>query len=326
MGECIYISEQFLREKNYIKKPIQEYQNSVLSAISSPKISVLIITYNHADYISDALDSILKQKTSFEFEIILGDDQSTDGTREICIEYAKRFPDKIRLFLHFRENNIKVLGKPCGIFQYIYNMLQARGSYIAISSGDDVWTDPAKLQRQLDYLENNPKCSIVYQRWQEKLNKPNGSWEFGPTLKKFPKASTAVYVNINGRLPLQMLNVIQEDAFTWFILKEEGTFDCIDELEPVIVNTPIESLSRSLSMMALVKQRLNLKRAIFKAFKGTERDREAKRQYTALLTDIYVKSKYRNVKYSAFAMVFIQVIKDGLLPYLIGRVISRKSP
>jgi glycosyltransferase involved in cell wall biosynthesis len=97
----------------------------------------------------------LFQKTNFEFEILLGEDDSNDGTRELCEDYAKRYPDKIRLFLHHRENNIKIGGQPTGRFNFLYNLHSSKGKYIALCEGDDYWTDPLKLQKQVDFLEGN---------------------------------------------------------------------------------------------------------------------------------------------------------------------------
>ncbi|MFW5983501.1 MAG: glycosyltransferase, partial [bacterium] len=80
-------------------------------------------------------------------------------TREICIEYAKKHPDKIRLFLHRRENVIIIGGQPTGRFNFLYNLKEARGKYIALCEGDDYWTDPHKLQKQVDFLENHTEYS-----------------------------------------------------------------------------------------------------------------------------------------------------------------------
>lgn len=128
--------------------------------IDNPLISVCVVTYQHAQFISQCLDGILMQQTNFAFEILLGDDESTDGTREICIEYAKKYPNKIRLFLHHRENNIAINGNPTGRFNFMYNLYNARGKYIALCEGDDYWTDPLKLQKQVDFLETNQKFVI----------------------------------------------------------------------------------------------------------------------------------------------------------------------
>ena len=146
----------------YLKVPVEEYPNNVLEAIPEPVVSVRITTYQHADYIRDAVEGVLMQQTDFPFEIIIGGDESTDGTREICIEYAKKYPELIRLFLHKRENNIAILGKPSHIFQYTYNSFQLRGKYVAGCSGDDYWTDPLKLQKQCEFLNKNNEYSMCY--------------------------------------------------------------------------------------------------------------------------------------------------------------------
>lgn len=143
----------------YQKVPVEEYPNQVPK---NPIVSVCVQTYQHASYIRECLDSILMQVTDFPFEILLGEDASTDGTREICIEYAEKHPDKIRLFLHHRENNIKILGSPTGRFNSLTNFFSARGKYIAICEGDDYWTDPEKLQKQYLFMESNSDCSLCF--------------------------------------------------------------------------------------------------------------------------------------------------------------------
>lgn len=143
-------------KSNFQKVSVEEYTNKVGD---SPLVTVCIQTYQQVEYIKYCLDGILMQKTNFLFEILLGEDASTDGTREICIDYAEKFPDKIRLFLHHRENNIKKNGTPTGKFNFLYNLYSARGKYIAICEGDDYWTDPYKLQKQVDFLENHKNYS-----------------------------------------------------------------------------------------------------------------------------------------------------------------------
>ena len=125
-------------------------------------VSVCVQTYQHSEFIRECIDSILCQETSFPFEILLGEDCSTDGTREICVDYAYKYPEKIRLFLHSREDNIHVKGKPTGKYNFINNFNHARGKYISICEGDDYWTDNKKLQKQVDFMENNPDFSICF--------------------------------------------------------------------------------------------------------------------------------------------------------------------
>ena len=143
-------------KKTFQNKEVKEFKNKLSE---SPIVSVLVVTYQHVNYIEQCLDGILMQQTTFPFEILLGEDASTDGTREICLEYAQKYPDKIRLFLHHRENNIKINGTPTGRFNFLYNFYSAKGKYIALCEGDDYWTDPLKLQKQVDFLEGNTSYS-----------------------------------------------------------------------------------------------------------------------------------------------------------------------
>ena len=149
--------EEFLEK--YQKAPVVEFQNSVSN---TPIVSVCVQTYNQEKFIGDCLDGILKQKTNFEFEILVGEDESPDNTRAVCLDYGKKYPEKIRLFLHSRENNIKVYGKPSPEFNYKYNMYHTRGKYIALCEGDDYWIDPLKLQKQVDFLEANEDYGLIY--------------------------------------------------------------------------------------------------------------------------------------------------------------------
>ena len=124
------------------------------------KLSICIVTYNHEPYITETLQSVLEQETNFEYEILVGEDESTDRTREIVQSFAEKYPDKIRLFLHKREDD--PLPHHPGKWNFINNLKQARGEYIAILDGDDYWCDPLKLQKQVDFLDNHPESSICF--------------------------------------------------------------------------------------------------------------------------------------------------------------------
>jgi glycosyltransferase involved in cell wall biosynthesis len=116
------------------------------------KVSVCIFVYNLENYIAQAIESVLMQKTKFRYEIIIGEDMSTDQTRGICISYQKSNPDKIRLLL--REKNL-------GMTKNIFDTLkEASGEYVAILDGDDYWIDPLKLQKQVDFMDLNPDFSL----------------------------------------------------------------------------------------------------------------------------------------------------------------------
>jgi glycosyltransferase involved in cell wall biosynthesis len=120
------------------------------------KVSVPIITYNQANFIGKAIESVLEQKTNFDFEILIGDDFSNDGTRTIITDYANRYPDKIVPVLHPKN-----LGRN-GMFNTLETYKLAKGEYIASMDGDDYWTDPHKLQKQVDFLDAHPDFSVCF--------------------------------------------------------------------------------------------------------------------------------------------------------------------
>lgn len=114
-----------------------------------PMVSVLMITYNHEHTIARAIESVMVQKTDFEFELIIGEDCSPDQTRDICFEYQKKHPDKIRVL--WADVNVN---KYCGIAggNSARIGLRSRGKYVALLEGDDYWIDPCKLQKQVDLM------------------------------------------------------------------------------------------------------------------------------------------------------------------------------
>ncbi|MBP7830481.1 MAG: glycosyltransferase [Kiritimatiellae bacterium] len=122
--------------------------------MTPPLVSVKVPTYNHERYIEACLDGILAQKTSFPFEVIVGEDGSTDGTRTIVETYAKAHPEVIRVVTS--ESNI-------GPARNLARIRAAcRGAYEAMCEGDDLWIDPRKLQRQVDYLDTHPDCVYCF--------------------------------------------------------------------------------------------------------------------------------------------------------------------
>ena len=116
------------------------------------KVSICCITYNQRLYIEDALNSFLAQETTFDFEIIIGNDNSTDGTLEILLEYKKKHPSKIKLI-----NNQQTLGSNKNALNV---MRMAKGEFIALCEADDYWTDTKKLQKQYDMLINNEHANM----------------------------------------------------------------------------------------------------------------------------------------------------------------------
>lgn len=132
--------------------------------LNKPVVSVCCITYNHENYIAKAIDGFLMQKSSFPFEILIRDDYSTDSTTNIIKHYVDKYPQLIKP-IYEKENTYSK-----GVFPMHQLFKIAQGEYLTPCEGDDYWTDPLKLQKQVDYLTNNPyyaacfhDCMIIYE-------------------------------------------------------------------------------------------------------------------------------------------------------------------
>lgn len=124
--------------------------------MDQPTLSVCLITYNHKEFIRKAIEGVLMQQATFTWNLIIADDFSTDGTRDILMEYRGKYPDKIQLILQEKnvgaaQNWIDLIKTPCS-------------KYIAYFEGDDYWTDPLKLQKQVDFLEKNGAYNGVFHK------------------------------------------------------------------------------------------------------------------------------------------------------------------
>ncbi|WP_330745024.1 glycosyltransferase family 2 protein [Chryseobacterium sp. CP-77] len=121
-----------------------------------PEISVIMLTYNHAPYLKEAIEGVLSQKTDFPFELVICNDNSPDDSDRVISEFAKQYPNIIRYFNH--KTNIGFVENQRFAFA------QAQGKYLAYCEGDDYWIDPQKLQFQYDFLENNSEYVMVTAR------------------------------------------------------------------------------------------------------------------------------------------------------------------
>ncbi len=131
-----------------------------------PKVSVVVLSYNQGAFIRQALDSFVMQKTNFPFEVLIHDDASTDGSADIIREYASKYPHIFRTVLQ-TENQ---WGKKSAWTDFLFPMVQ--GEYVAYCECDDYWTDENKLQKQADFLDAHPECSVCFHpvivKWEDK--------------------------------------------------------------------------------------------------------------------------------------------------------------
>lgn len=208
----------------------------------TPLVSVCMITYNHQDFIRQALDSILVQKTDFPFEIVIGDDGSRDQTDKICAEYVQKHPGRINYLR--REPNLGMMPN------FIATMQASRGKYIALCEGDDYWTDDSKLQRQVDFMEAHPGHSLCCH-----LHAVLTSKSLTPVHEDLPAESvevkteeylvrpffhTSSYFFRNNALPKPFpdwyKNVLAGDHFLVLFLSLKGKIGCLHKRMSVFRN------------------------------------------------------------------------------------------
>lgn len=140
---------------------------------TAPLVSICTLVYNHEPYLRECFDGFLMQKTDFAFEVLVHDDASTDNSAEIIREYTTKYPDIFKP-IYQTENQYSRGVKVNATFQYP----RAKGKYIAICEGDDYWTDPLKLQKQVDFLEANPEyvmCSHNFKEFSQNENQMKGN-------------------------------------------------------------------------------------------------------------------------------------------------------
>lgn len=133
------------------------------------KVSISCITYNHEPYIRECLDGFMMQQCDFDFEVLIHDDASTDGTQEIIKEYQDKYPEIIKPIFQTENQwskGVRMIGTK-------FNVPRAKGKYIALCEGDDYWTDPLKLQKQVEFMKANPSVIFCFHGCLRKLEDKN---------------------------------------------------------------------------------------------------------------------------------------------------------
>ncbi len=122
--------------------------------MNKPLVSIFCVSYNHEQFIAQALDGFVMQKTNFDYEIVISDDCSTDNTKSIINEYIQKHP---KLFKDVSPRKNLGMQK-----NWLHTLSECTGKYIALCEGDDYWTDADKLQKQLDFMEQHEDCALTY--------------------------------------------------------------------------------------------------------------------------------------------------------------------
>lgn len=178
--------------------------------VKNPLVSVIIATYNQISFIEETVMSALNQKCSFPFEIMVADDGSNDGERELLVKLQKQYPMQLKLI--FNDKNMRVTKN------YVNAIHNAKGKYIATLDGDDVWIATNKLEKQVAILEANNEVSIVYTGYQSYDNETGKiisrvlNWDT-PCLRTKGKESASVFINGNYSYPLGSSACFRKDIY-----------------------------------------------------------------------------------------------------------------
>jgi glycosyltransferase involved in cell wall biosynthesis len=243
---------------------LSEAQNSVSGENARMKLSVMMITYNHERFITHAIESVLAQRVNFDYEIVIGEDCSTDGTRAVITDFHRRYPG--RIVPRLRDQNI-------GVMRNLEATLAAcRGRYLALLEGDDYWTCDEKLQRQVDFLDTHPGSSMCCHRVQF-LNEtgfaeadvfpslPAGPYTIEDLLKdNFVMTCSAVLRrDLIPTLPPWFREMKLGDWPMFALAARHGTIELMDEVMSVYrkhqggVWSSLSSVSRSREIVRMLK-------------------------------------------------------------------------
>lgn len=199
-----------------------------------PLLSVCLITYNHEKFIRQAIEGILMQKVDFDWELIIADDCSTDNTREIIREYKQKYPNFIKLI--FQDKNV-------GAAKNWMDLISSpKSKYIAYLEGDDYWTDPLKLQKQVDFLESNPDYVLCFHEINilkldgeivdDFITKVPENYESIETLARlgnYIHTPSIVFRNVIKEFPFEFEFSPIGDYFLYLILAEHGKLKFLEE-------------------------------------------------------------------------------------------------
>lgn len=204
---------------------------------AGPVASICCITYNHESYISQAIDSFLMQETDFPFEIIVHDDASTDGTTEIVLKYAEKYPNIIKPIIQTENQYAKG-----GLINLRFTFPKAKGEYVALCEGDDYWTDCTKLQKQVQFLEHHPEYIITYTDTQPfdvngKVDVNFGGARKDLTAIELKMASpiftlTTCFRNVLNEIPLDLMSARHGDLVMWSLLGHYGKGKYLSSIIP----------------------------------------------------------------------------------------------
>lgn len=242
--------------------------------IKEPLVSVVIPSYNRTDTIRITIDSIVNQKCNFEFELIIGDDCSTDNARDVLLDYQKRYPDKIILIFHDLNIGLGANWATC--------VKHCRGKYVANCDNDDYWHNIDKLQIQVEFMKNNPGYGMIHTDYRKhnratgkitdemasnsiKTSEPlqlsimNGNFRCCNATVMYQKEILNKYINLDDYIKYQFT---LQDWNTWMILAKYTDFCCLP-VSTATFGIETDSITRPVSFQQL-EERFRKERGCYK--------------------------------------------------------------
>ena len=236
-----------------------------------PVVSIHCITYNHEDFISDTLEGFLSQQTDFPYEIVIGEDYSTDNTLDIIRKYQDKYPDFIKLV---RGN--KNLGPHKNGFN---TLISCTGEFVAFCEGDDYWTDPAKLQKQVDFLRLNNNYVLTYGSVCSHTPAGIDYNYIGGTRKSISQNEllrapplntlTTLFRNVIQPLPVEYFTTGAGDMFIWSLLGHHGAGMFMPEILPSIYRQHLKGAHSSKSSAEKITMSLMSMYSLFLYYRRT---------------------------------------------------------
>lgn len=319
------MSKGEMKGKGTTEKQIAETLNEAATGIPSPNVvaesfcpqnrpmvSVCMITYNHEQYIAQAIDSVLMQQTTFSYDFIIGEDCSTDNTRAIVLQYQQKYSGKIRLLLP--EKNL-------GAHENLHRTLAACGArYIAFLEGDDYWVDPMKLQQQVDFMESHLECSLCFHNVYE-LHQGHGHFvpQYNSPMKKFYSLEDIAVWNFIHASSVMFRSTVLTDLSApwirelgmcdwpwWVLCAQKGSLGYIDSIMSVYRKHPggiwssqpkVNAIDGTLRASYAIQKRIGIRSHAMAAYRA-----ELRREAIGLLRD---QKQYRQAaRHALMVMAF----------------------
>ena len=263
--------------------------------MSEVKLTVYCLTYNHENYIRQTLESFLRQKTKYQFKVIVHDDASTDNTANIVREYEKKYPDIIKP-IYQMENQYSQ-----GVrFGSLFIVPKMRGKYVAQCEGDDFWTDPYKLQKQFDIMEKNPDCSICVHKVMHVYENGNSTDKYQPNCDLDEcKLSLLDYFDLNIEHPFQTTSYFMRAD-----VKKDYAFNPPEFVAKIGVgDVPTILFSLTKGNMYYLNEAMSCYRRLSKGSWTSNNSTNTKKQlehYKNIINGYNAFNKFLNSKYDSF--------------------------